>query len=197
VVLPEPGGDRRLLASLGRKKPIEFIRGLREVTGCGLGDAKAVLQHLTHQRGCCHRCSAEVAFDDLVDCEACGSLNIQLEGQAPSLPCPACGFMVFGTSYGSYDICPLCDWEDDGVQLANPTSAGGANKGSLVEAQSLALKKFPSARNEVRHFKRAPDWRPLTDIEVTAFEAMRTHSHWPSVAVVDQSEAYWMRGRGA
>jgi hypothetical protein len=36
---------------------------------------------------------------------------------------------------GSYDICPICGWEDDPVQLRHPDLAGGANKVSLIEAQ--------------------------------------------------------------
>ncbi|WP_078530969.1 CPCC family cysteine-rich protein [Streptomyces sp. PsTaAH-124] len=36
---------------------------------------------------------------------------------------------------GSYEICPVCFWEDDGAQFRWPTIAGGANKVSLIEAQ--------------------------------------------------------------
>ena len=55
------------------------------------------------------------------------------------LPCPACGFLTLGGTYGSYVICPVCGWEDDQLQLANPASGGGANSESLVEAQADAL----------------------------------------------------------
>jgi hypothetical protein len=44
-----------------------------------------------------------------------------------SYPCPACGFEVFDDAPGSYDLCPVCDWEDDGVQLRYPSMRGGAN----------------------------------------------------------------------
>ena len=33
------------------------------------------------------------------------------------LPCPCCGYLVFDEPVGSFDICPICDWEDDDVQL--------------------------------------------------------------------------------
>jgi hypothetical protein len=48
--------------------------------------------------------------------------------------CPCCGHKVFEQS-GNYEICPICFWEDDGVQLADPWFAGGANVPGLVEAQ--------------------------------------------------------------
>jgi hypothetical protein len=51
-------------------------------------------------------------------------------------PCPCCGYYTFGAPLdSSFDICPVCYWEDDGVQLRDPTYAGGANKLSLAQAQ--------------------------------------------------------------
>ncbi len=35
----------------------------------------------------------------------------------------------------AYEICPICRWEDDPVQLADPWFAGGANHSCLLEAQ--------------------------------------------------------------
>ncbi len=49
--------------------------------------------------------------------------------------CPCCGYRVFEAPSGSYDICPICCWEDDSVQLAFPDMAGGANNCSLLEGQ--------------------------------------------------------------
>jgi anaerobic ribonucleoside-triphosphate reductase len=28
-------------------------------------------------------------------------------------PCPCCGYQVFTGPPGSYEICPVCGWEDD------------------------------------------------------------------------------------
>ena len=53
----------------------------------------------------------------------------------PKFPCPCCGYIVFSELPGSYEICPICYWEDDDVQLRQPNMGGGANKVSLVEAQ--------------------------------------------------------------
>ncbi|MCP3656364.1 CPCC family cysteine-rich protein [Herbaspirillum sp.] len=48
--------------------------------------------------------------------------------------CPCCGYEVFPTPPGSYDICPICFWEDDELQLYYP-HVHGANPASLIESQ--------------------------------------------------------------
>ncbi|MDX2622394.1 CPCC family cysteine-rich protein [Streptomyces sp. NPDC012486] len=55
-----------------------------------------------------------------------------------SYPCPCCGHRVLDAMPGSYEICPVCFWEDDGIQFRWPTMDGGANKISLIEATSPA-----------------------------------------------------------
>ncbi len=62
-------------------------------------------------------------------------------------PCPCCGRLVFDEPPGSYSICPVCFWEDDGVQLRWPDWAGGANKPSLIDAQRIYEKTAP-AKND-------------------------------------------------
>ena len=49
-------------------------------------------------------------------------------------PCPCCRVTYFAQS-GNYEICPVCGWENDRVQNADPSFAGGANKSSLDEAR--------------------------------------------------------------
>ncbi|WP_372342176.1 CPCC family cysteine-rich protein [Geothrix sp. PMB-07] len=80
---------------------------------------------------------------------------------SPNYPCPSCGFIVFDEPIGSYDICPLCGWEDDPVQLATPGLRGGANGGSLLDNQINILNDLPPEISEWRGYKRATDWRPL------------------------------------
>jgi hypothetical protein len=48
------------------------------------------------------------------------------------VPCPCCGYRTFrDPGYGSYDLCPVCFWEDDDLQLSEPDYRGGANDVSL------------------------------------------------------------------
>lgn len=47
--------------------------------------------------------------------------------------CPCCGFYTFDEKpNGNYDICPVCFWEDDPIQLEDNEYEGGANRVSLV-----------------------------------------------------------------
>lgn len=39
-------------------------------------------------------------------------------------PCACCGYLVFNTPAGSYDICNICFWEDDAYQLRFPDKPG-------------------------------------------------------------------------
>ena len=50
-------------------------------------------------------------------------------------PCPVCGYHVFGRPPGSYEICDVCDWEDDPIQVRHPRMRGGANGGSIYDYQ--------------------------------------------------------------
>ena len=44
--------------------------------------------------------------------------------------CPVCGKYIF-SEQNSFEICPICGWEDDSLQLKNPDYDGGANNESL------------------------------------------------------------------
>lgn len=84
-----------------------------------------------------------------------------------SFPCPCCGYLVFDEPPGSFDICPICFWEDDAAQLRF-VARGGANRVSLLEAQQnctefgvsepgIAANARPPSQTEPRD----PEWRPL------------------------------------
>jgi hypothetical protein len=50
--------------------------------------------------------------------------------------CPCCGFLTRSEPLpGTFEVCPVCFWEDDNIQAANPEFEGGANRVSLKEAR--------------------------------------------------------------
>lgn len=54
--------------------------------------------------------------------------------------CPCCGFLTLNEPPpGTYEICPVCYWEDDPVQFEDPAFAGGANRVSLTQARQNFL----------------------------------------------------------
>jgi hypothetical protein len=53
-----------------------------------------------------------------------------------TFPCVCCGFWTLtGPVSGSYEVCPVCFWEDDPEQSADPFYKRGANGISLVNAR--------------------------------------------------------------
>ncbi len=53
-----------------------------------------------------------------------------------SYACPCCGFLTFDEEPpGTFEICPVCSWEDDEVQFRDQTYEGGANSVSLEQAR--------------------------------------------------------------
>ena len=50
--------------------------------------------------------------------------------------CPCCDFRTLDEPPpGTFDICPICFWEDDTVQYHEPDRKGGANGVSLNQAR--------------------------------------------------------------
>jgi hypothetical protein len=110
----------------------------------------------------------------------------------PTFPCPSCGFVVFDEPAGSYDICPICGWEDDHVQLGNPLLRGGANGGSLLEYQQEILKKIPAEICEHNGHKRYPNWRPLTGEDCKPkTDSPKSGLEYFQAAIQDASRYYW------
>ncbi|MFG3514587.1 CPCC family cysteine-rich protein [Streptomyces bobili] len=66
-----------------------------------------------------------------------------------SYPCPCWGHRVLDAMPGSYEICPVCFWEDDGVQFRWPT------KVSLIEAQRN-YQDFGACDQHGRRYVRRP-----------------------------------------
>ena len=51
-------------------------------------------------------------------------------------PCPCCGNLVFSELH-AFEICPICNWEDDNVQFEDANYIGGANQKSLNTCRKL------------------------------------------------------------
>ena len=107
-------------------------------------------------------------------------------------PCPVCGFLVFDDPSGSFDICPICGWEDDHVQLTYPGMRGGANGASLAEEQALELTLHPLEIREAGGFARDPEWRPLRAEEIVSPPGEpRSGQDYFRAAIADSPEYYW------
>lgn len=51
-------------------------------------------------------------------------------------PCPCCGNLTLEENrIGSFEICPVCFWENDNIQFDDPDYEGGANVVSLNQAR--------------------------------------------------------------
>ncbi|HET6705482.1 CPCC family cysteine-rich protein [Amycolatopsis sp.] len=111
-------------------------------------------------------------------------------------PCPCCGHRTFSAPPGSYEICSVCFWEDDDIQLRWPERAGGANSLTLVDAQR-AYAEMGAMEYRFTGLVRmaAPDeplddgWRPI-DLAVDDFEPLGVRdAPWPA----DLTALYWWR----
>lgn len=70
--------------------------------------------------------------------------------------CPCCGMATLSEKPpGTYEICPVCGWEDDPVQAIEPDYGGGANSVSLNEAREN-FARFGAVRVEVIPLVRKP-----------------------------------------
>lgn len=67
--------------------------------------------------------------------------------------CPCCGYLTLSDwCSGSWEICSVCNWEDDDVQFRNPDYEGGANLESLSQARArFSGKQVP--KESVREFR--------------------------------------------
>jgi hypothetical protein len=111
-------------------------------------------------------------------------------------PCPCCGHLTLTEGPGSYEICGVCFWEDDIIQLRWPDYTGGANKPSLIEAQATFVRYGACEQRSLRHVRPAaadepvePGWRPV-DPALDHFEPIGVQrAPWPD----DRTTLYWWR----
>lgn len=98
--------------------------------------------------------------------------------------CPCCGHRTLPDGPGAYELCPVCEWEDDGISTREPTVWGGNPNGvSLAEGQrryrlygsahlSDSLDRVRPPRSDE---PRDPDWQPYVsdEVEVPAQTCLR------------------------
>jgi hypothetical protein len=111
-------------------------------------------------------------------------------------PCPCCGHRTFTEPPGHYEICPVCFWEDDNLQLRWPDMPGGANSLSLLDSQrayaemgAMEYRFTGLVRMAAADEPLDDGWRPI-DLAVDDFEPNGTfHAPWPA----DLTVLYWWR----
>lgn len=116
-------------------------------------------------------------------------------------PCPCCGYQVFTEPPGSYEICPVCGWEDDLSQLRFAAEGGGANELSLAGAQRAFVR-----REGVNDLGRPPEelgyareqgWHPLGPDSGRIEIPGPGKDHGQTYAPDSTAYYYWRRDGGA
>lgn len=71
--------------------------------------------------------------------------------------CPCCGYYTLETQPdNTFQLCPVCYWEDDGIQLHDLDYTGGANRVSLNQAREN-FKNFGAIEEQFKALVRAPN----------------------------------------
>ncbi|GAB2470014.1 membrane protein [Hymenobacter qilianensis] len=77
--------------------------------------------------------------------------------------CPCCAYYTFQEpATGHYDICPVCYWEDDPIQHADPAYEGGANQVSLNQAR-INYRDLGVTEPPFKRYVRPPKQEELPD----------------------------------
>ena len=70
--------------------------------------------------------------------------------------CHCCGYLTHSSPpVGTYEICPVCFWQEDAVQSDDPSYLGGANQVSLAQARSN-FATYGACEEAAREFVRPP-----------------------------------------
>lgn len=108
-------------------------------------------------------------------------------------PCPSCGFLIFDEPPGSYNICDICGWEDDHVQLKHPFMRGGANGGSLFDYQQEIIKEIPIEVKETSEYIRDSAWYPLRSEDYTEDENIPNSGLGYFLAATEDAPNYYWK----
>jgi hypothetical protein len=95
--------------------------------------------------------------------------------------CPCCGYKTLPVR-GAYDVCPVCCWEDEGLE---PWEYSAPNGQTLVEAQQEYLARGVRYRRRPRKVRapkrgeeRDPDWRPFEVTDDLMGRVERANVEW-------------------
>jgi hypothetical protein len=115
-------------------------------------------------------------------------------------PCPCCGYLVFTTQPGSYQVCPICLWQDNLAQLRFPLMPGAANVVSLQTAQhnfmdcgAAEKRNRDAGREPVPGERREDGWRPLDTDNDNIEEPQRGVAYADSYPIHDTTVLYYWR----
>ncbi|MCA1217213.1 hypothetical protein LCE31_01970 [Streptomyces sp. 8L] len=121
--------------------------------------------------------------------------------RAPGLryPCSCCGHRTLESPPGLHDICPVCFWEDDVMQLRWPCLERAANGVSLVTAQDnyrrtgACEERFEgsSVRMPLQGEETEPWWHPVDLTRDRFEETLVALAPWPN----DRTVLYWWSER--
>jgi hypothetical protein len=114
-----------------------------------------------------------------------------MKRRAAKFTCPCCGYRTLTDSPGSHQICHVCFWEDDPVQLLDPWYDRGANNVSLQQAQTNFVQMGVSeprfkrnVKGVLRGDRRDPMWRQVK-------EADRKHVTTPARLAKEHPNGPW------
>lgn len=101
--------------------------------------------------------------------------------------CPCCGYKVFSEPPGSYQICPVCNWEDDLSQLRFVNSLG-ANHISLIDAQ----KKYLAKKSNNKDYEKDLAWQ-IFDENKFKIEAITEDKEYGETYPEDSTDFYYWK----
>jgi len=104
--------------------------------------------------------------------------------------CPCCGHYTFDEPTGNtYDICPVCFWEDDGWQQDDPEKAGGANKVSLNQAKKN-YRAFGACAPEMKQYVREAEEKDRICADINELFTDKDRIPYPGLSLEGHLEVY-------
>ena len=105
--------------------------------------------------------------------------------------CPCCGYPTLDVR-GDYEICLLCDWEDDGQDSDQATEVWGGPNGdySLEEARNNFLKNFVmyqdhTDNNSLEKFRRKKELMKAYE-KLDLDQVMNDSGKWTDILVLEK-----------